>query len=242
MRKSKSSDRQVLFTTEQLCDIWEKVCSDPDAQRALERLDEAGFRLSHLKPQDATFKHPNWADYIAAIPLLRNKPSTRRIHDKTSFRKYWPLVRELRRFAAIVIMPFVDLAIFSRRDYPPPTIGTLREDLLKAASMLEHFLSWSYYVRQVNPRNAVIAELRWTIRHRTGRPHDREFTVLIHAAFRAAGFEEGCYIDATTLDRIEKRQKEGRVKANQRIRYVNGSSPPYFRRSTRIHRNSRKRV
>ncbi len=80
MRTSKSSGYQVPFTTEQLCDIWEKIRSNPDAKRALERLDEAGFRISHLKPRDATFKHPSWADYIAAPPLVPNKPSTRRIH------------------------------------------------------------------------------------------------------------------------------------------------------------------
>ena len=71
-RASKGSEHVVLFTTEQLCDIWEKICSAPDARRALERLDEAGFRISHLKPMDASFKQPSWAYYIAALPLLPN--------------------------------------------------------------------------------------------------------------------------------------------------------------------------
>jgi hypothetical protein len=241
-RVSKRSEHPEPLTTEQLRDIWGKIRSDTDARGALERLDEAGFRISHLKPVDATFKQPSWADYIAALPLLPNEPSTRRIHHKTSFRKYLPLVQELRQVAANVNIPFVDVTIFGGRDYPLPAIGTLGEDLLKAAEMLEHFLSWDYYVRYVNPRNAVIAELRWTIRARTGRPHDRELSVLIDAAFRAAGCKEGCFIDSTTLDRIEKRQRESRVKANRRMRYLISVFPPSLRRSTRIRRNSRKRV
>jgi hypothetical protein len=241
-RPIKSSGHAKPLTTEQLCIIWEKIQSDSDAHRALERLDEAGFRISHLKPQDATFKHPSWADYIAAIPLLPNEPTTRRIHRKTSFRKYWPLVRELQAFAAKVNKPFVEVAIFGSRDYLDSAINTLGEDLLKAASTLERFLFWDYYVRYVNPRNALIAELRWTIREKTGRPHDRELATLIDAAFRAAGYKEGCYIDSTALDRIEKRQKESRVKADQRIRHLMSPSAPSPRSSTRIRRDSRKRV
>ncbi len=239
---SKSSEHSEPLTTEQLRGIWEKIRSDTDARRALKRLDEAGFRISHLKPGDATFKHPNWADYIAALPLLPNEPSTRRVHRRTSFEKYWPLVRELREFAANLEDPFAEVVVFSRKDLPCPAIATVPEDLLTAAAMLEHFLSWDYYVRHRNPRNALIAELRWTIRQRTGKPRDRDLNTLIDAAFRAAGYKEGCYIDSTTLDRIEKLQKEGRVKAYRRVRYLIGESSPPLRHSTRIRRNSEKHV
>ena len=241
-RASKGSEHMELPTNKRLCDIWEVILSDSDARKALERLDQAGFRISHLKPNDATFKHPTWADYIAAIPLLPNEPSTRRIHSKTSLRKYWPLIQELRQFAARVNFPFVDVTIYGETDYPVFAVDTLREDLLKAATMLEYFLSWNYCVLHLNPRNAVIAELRWTIRERTGRPHDRELNVLIDAAFRAAGYKEGCYIDSTALDRIEKRQGESRVKANRRIQDLIGASSPSLRRSTRVRRSGRKRV
>ena len=219
-RVSKSSERSEPLSTERLCGIWEKVRSDTDARKALERLGHAGFRISHLTPRDASFKHPNWADYIASLPLLPNEPTTRRIHQKTTFRKYWPLIRELHRLAANVNAPFVELKIYGTRDYPFPVMRTLQEDLLKAASILEHFLSWDWSVRHLNPRNAVIAELRWAIRERTGRPHDGDLNILLDAAFRAAG-KEKCYIDSTTLDRIEKRQKEGRVKAGRRVRSLN---------------------
>jgi hypothetical protein len=241
-RKSRDRERSEELTTERLRDIWEKIRSDPSACRALEQLDEAGFQISHLRPRDASFKHPNWADYIAALPLLPNAPTTRRIHSKASVRKYWPLVRELRRFAAKVNEPFVEVAVISRRDYPLAALRTFKEDLLKAASMVEHFLSLDYYARNVNPRNAVIAELRWTIREKTGAPHDREFNVLIDAAFRAAGHKEGCYIDPSALDRIEKRQRESRVKANQRVRRLISAPSSPLPHSTRIRRKPRKRV
>jgi hypothetical protein len=238
----KSSEYTESLTTERLCDIWEKTRSDAEGRRALERLDEAGFPISHLTPNDATFKRPCWADYVAALPLLPNRPSTRRIHSKTKLRKYWPLVRELRRFAATANSPFAEVRIFGRKDDPDSSLSS-RDDLLKAATTVEDFLSWDYCVHNLNPRHALIAELRWTIRQRTGKPHDRELNVLIDAAFRAAGYEKGCFfIDSTTLDRIEKRQMESRVKAHQRIRRLMSTSSPSPRRSTRIRRNSRKRV
>jgi hypothetical protein len=64
-----------LLTTDRLGDIWEKIRSDAEGRRALKRLEEAGFRISHLTPSDATFKRPCWADYVAALPLLPNRPS-----------------------------------------------------------------------------------------------------------------------------------------------------------------------
>jgi hypothetical protein len=234
-KASKRSEHTEPLTTRQLCDIWQKILSDGDGRRALELLDEAGFPISHLKPTDATFNHPSWADYIAAIPLLANKPSTRLIHSKISLRKYRPVVEELRQFAEIVRMPFMELTIFGSedypnffggKDYPDFTLSTLRDDLLKTATMLEHFLSWDYCVRNLNPRHAVIAELRHTIRQKTGRPHDRELNDLMDSAFRAAGSKKDCYIDSTTLERIEKRQRESRVKAHQRIRRLLSTSSP----------------
>jgi hypothetical protein len=160
----KSSEQPEPLTTQRLYEIWDKVLADPDARRALERLDKAGFLISHLKPNDAAFVHPTWADYITAIPLLPEKPSTRRIHYATSSRKYLSLIQGLRELANAA-GPFRDVAIFAARDYSGD--GSLREDLLKTASMLEDYLSWNYYVRHLNPRHALIAELRWTNRKTT---------------------------------------------------------------------------
>jgi hypothetical protein len=214
----KSGEQSVPFTTKQLREIWERIRYDNIASSALRRLDKAGFQISHLVPRDATFKHPNWTDYIAALPLLPNKPITRRFHSKTEVRKYWPLVRELHRFAAMLNDPFADVHVFGVRDLSMTAIRDLRDDLLKASSTLNHFLSWNYYVRDRRTRNALIAELRSTIRLRTGKPHDRELRILMHASFQAAGHEEGLRINSNALDRIEKRERESRKRANQRVR------------------------
>lgn len=112
--QSKNSKHPELLSTERLCDIWKKILSDRRAKAALERLAQAGFPIAHLQPSDATFKHPSWADYIAALPLLPNKPSTRHIHRKVTLEKHWPVVRELRRFAAQLSAPlFVDVTILA---------------------------------------------------------------------------------------------------------------------------------
>jgi hypothetical protein len=86
-KKHASSQYIKPLTTERLCDIWEKIRSDSDGCWALERLGEAGFRISHLKPRDAAFKHPTWADYIAALPLLPNKPTTQTHSQQDQFAK-----------------------------------------------------------------------------------------------------------------------------------------------------------
>lgn len=210
---SKRNVQRLELTTERLCEIWQNVLSDPDAYRALERLDKAGFQILHLRPHDASFKHPNWADYIAAMPLLPDKASARRIHYAIRSGKYLRLIQELRELANAPD-PFREVAIFAARDYPKG--ADLREDLLKTASVLEAYCSWNYYVRYLNPRQALLAELRWMIRCRTGKPHDRELNVVLDAVFRAAGYD-GFYMDSTALDRLEKRQRESRVKAMRRI-------------------------
>jgi hypothetical protein len=102
----------------------------------------------------------------------------------------------------------------------------------RAASFIEKFLSWDWYIRERNPRNVLIAELRWTIRDRTGKPHDRELSTAIDAAFRAAG-REVLRLDNTTLDRIEKREKEIRVKSFRRLDFYAGLNRTPKSQSTR---------
>jgi hypothetical protein len=57
------------------------------------------------------------------------------------------------------------------------------------AELAQRLASRCGYVRDRNPRNAVIASIRWMIRHRTEESHDRQFASLIDAAFTAAGKE-----------------------------------------------------
>jgi len=214
-------------STERLIEVWNKIRADPDARWAFKQLKAAGFPLAHLQPKaDASFEYRCWADYIAAIPLVPNEPTTREIRHASRFRKCLRVVQEMREVAAAINPPFDDVSIYAKKEYP--TERSIAADLSYAATVLEHFLGWNVTIRRLNCRDALIAELRWTIRDKTrkpgkpgepdkrGKPHDREFGVLIDAAYRSAGYKDGCYIDATALDRIEKRQKESRVKLHRR--------------------------
>ncbi len=234
------------LTLGQLNDVWQKVRRDPDAAKALARLERDGFPIGHLKPQDPTFKQPCWADYIAAITFLSNRPSRRQIHRGRTLRKHLSLVAVLRRFAWKVNDPFCDKTVVSAQDLSIEEMRNLGKRLMETAEFLEKFLSWDWYTRDMNPRNSLIAGLRWTIRWRTGHPHDRELAILVDAAFRAAGINEGYYLDATTLDRIEKRDKEGRVKATGRLLHLRRPGPTLksgrVANSTRFPRNRGKGV
>jgi hypothetical protein len=234
------------LTLGRLNDVWEKVLRDPEGYKALLRLERDGFGIAHLRPQDPTFKHPNWSDYIAAIPFLPNRSSRRQIHRRSVLRKHVSLVRALRDFAGKVNDPFCQVSIESPKKLSIDEILDLDKHLMETAEFLEKFLSWDWYTRDKNARNCCIAELRWTIRERTGVPHDRELSILVDVAYRAAGIKEGLYLDATTLDRIEKREKEGRVKATCRLRGLTVpmsiAKPVGLSRSTTFRRNRGKRV
>jgi hypothetical protein len=177
---------------------------------------------------------------------LPNCPARRQLHRRNTLRKYRVLVNILREFGAKVESPFCEKRIVATADCSIDDPRTLGKDLLQTAELLEKVLSWSWYTREKNPRNALIAELRSTIRSRTGNPHDRELSILVDAAFRAAGVEDGLYLDPTALERIEKREKEGRVKATCRLNFISGLSPtpkpPRLKYSTRFPRNRGKRV
>lgn len=221
-----------LPTLGQLNSVWRGVLRDPTAQEALDQLKQAGFDITHLTPRDPTLRSPSWADYIAAIPLVENRPSRSHFHRRASLRKHLPLVMVLRNFARQFRDPIREkrLIVTANTAIPPD------EDLCKladeAASFIEKFLSWDWYIRERNPRNALIAELRCTIRDRTRRPHDRELSAVIDAAFRAAHRNE-LRLDNTTLDRIEKREGEIRVKSSRRLNFCSGLSQTPKSESTR---------
>src|SRR5262249_25676824 len=221
---------------DQLNAVWDRVLRDPEAIRAFSRLEENGFRLSDSRPRDPTFRRPSWADYVAAIPFLPNRPSRRHIHRHGTLRKYLPLVKALRTFEQKVRDPFCEKRIVCKRDIEICDISELGERIANIANFVEDFLSWDWYARDRNPRNALIAELRWTIRSRTRKPHDEDLSALIDAAFRAAG-GKGPMLDNTTLDQIENREAQGRIKATHRSNYYAGIEPTpkseFLTRSTR---------
>ncbi len=204
-------------TLRQLNSVWNTVLKDATALKALDQLERDGFKIGHLRPQDPTFHNPSWADYIAAIPLLENRPSRNHFYHRASLRKHLPLTRVLRNFARQFDDEFCEKVI-STRNTKVPRHQDLPDLAKRAASFIANLLSWDWYVRERNPRNVLIGELRWNIRARTGKPHDRELSTLIDAAYRAAGRKELC-LDNTTLDRMEKREKETRIKSFRRLNF-----------------------
>jgi hypothetical protein len=229
-------------TLDQLIAVWRRMLADPDAKRALAKLKQDGFPIEHLMPHD--LRYPCWADYFAAIPYLPNRPSRRQIHSAKSLRKHLPLLMALRQFAMKANEPFCEIRMVTGNQI---LIGTSKEfgnQLVQATDLIEKFISWNWSMRDRNPRNTVIALLRWGIRHHTGCPHDFELATLIDAASRAAG-KSGIYLDAKTLARIERLELEGRVKAACRLNYVSGKSPsplPGIFLSTRFPLNRKKHV
>ncbi len=67
---------------EQLRQVWKNACKDRYAQRALGKLKRDGFDITRLSPRDATLRSPTWADYIAALPFLPNRPTRRQLHHR----------------------------------------------------------------------------------------------------------------------------------------------------------------
>ena len=168
------------LTLDLLVSVWQRILEDPDAKSALATLKEDGFPLDHLMPHDA--RYTCWADFIAAIPFLSNRPSRRQLHSAKTLRKHLPLVKIMRDLAAKASEPFCEI----RRTTPKGTyLGidpNLARELSSAADLLYEFLSWDWYTRNRNERNSVIARLRGEIRQRTGTPHDKELGILIYAS------------------------------------------------------------
>ena len=102
---------------ERLRQVWEKVCGDQDGRRALAKLARDSFDLRRLSPQDATLRHPNWADYIAALPFLPTRPTRRQVHLATELRKHRALIPALRRLALKMNDPFCEVVVVRFRPF-----------------------------------------------------------------------------------------------------------------------------
>lgn len=216
------------LTLQQLVEVWNKILKDKGAQQALATLAKDGFRISHLSPRDPSLRNPCWVDYIATIPFVPNRPSRTRFYRKTSLQKHWPLVRVMRRFAVKLDDPFCEMGVALGRHYSVNEDPSLGKRMTEASELIEKLLSWNWYTREKNPRNALIACLRWQIRERTKKPHDKELLAIISAAFRATGKKEGFYLTPNALDRIEKREKESRVRAASRFRSWLSTEPALY--------------
>jgi hypothetical protein len=194
--------------------IWDFVKQDADGRRALNKLARAGFDIRGLPVGGGTL---TWADHIAGLPLVSNRTSSRRIHGGAELKQYAPLLGVLRELSSAIDDSFCEVVVVRPSGSSRLEKLDLRQEVKRTAEFLDSFMNWHWYVRHVNVRNYLIAGLRWEIRERTQKPHDAELSTLIDAAYRGAGHKDGLYVDTTALDRMEKREKESRVKAHMRL-------------------------
>jgi hypothetical protein len=225
-------------TLHELQAVWRKILENPEAVGALARLKRDGFPISRR----ALNEHPSWASHIASIPFLPNRDSRPRLHRGKSLRKHMSLVNFLREFAAETNVNFCEIRIRRGNEILLKDSREFSAELSQAADLIEKLISSNWSVRHQNPRNTVIASLRWTIRDRTGSPHDLELANLIDAAREAAG-KQPIYLGPQRLARMERLELEGRGKAASRLEFVSGkSTSPSFDKSllTRFPRNRKK--
>jgi len=154
-------------------------------------------------------------------------------------------VKVIRNFVVKASDPFCEIRVNAPKVIYPGIHPDRIRELSTAADLLEEFLSWDWYIRHRNVRNSVIARLRWEIRWKSGAPHDKELGILIYASFRAAGIKEDSYLDTSTLNEMEQRDKGGRKNATCRLNDLGellGKPDGGQAQSTRFSRNRKKRV
>lgn len=210
-------------TLEQLQAVWQHILADPGARKALDTLKQDGFAIDHLTPDNLA--HINWSGYVALIPFLPDTATRRRLYRGGALSKHRSLVQVLREFAEQARDPFCEFRrVRGKNQWLIGVSSEFREQLEKSADLIEGLISSSWSARLRNPRNTLIAGLRRGIRDKTRAPHDSELSTLIDAAFSGAG-KTPIYLEPRALERIEKRELEGRVKTACRLNFVAGINP-----------------
>ena len=198
---------------EDLDRIWQAIREDKDGARALAILKKHGFDLKRIPVESYT-----WPGIIASIPFLPHRPARTRILSRPyALRLATGFLRELARSLASP-----DSRV-EARDLRAKVIYTKASDELnflhfkKAADFLEQVFSWEWVITEHNPRQNAIASLRWEIKWRTKKPHDREPADLLDAAFRAGGFKEGFQMQFESLKKTETYERETRKAARRKL-------------------------
>ena len=72
-------------------------------------------------------------------------------------------------------------------------------------------------IAEHNPRQNAIASIRWEIKRRTKKVHDKELADLLDATYRAGGFKEGSYITPESLKKTQTTERETRKAARRKL-------------------------
>jgi hypothetical protein len=198
---------------EDLDSIWQAIRKDKRGARALAVLKKHGFDLERI-PVDLH----TWPGMITTIPFLPNcRARSRLLSRPYGLRLATGFLRQLARSLASPYSrveardPRGKVIYMQASDELNPSLFT------KAADFLEKVSSWKWVITEHNPRQNAIAYLRWEIKSRTKKPHDRQLADLLDATFRAAGFKEGFYMTFESLKKTETIERETRKAARRKL-------------------------
>ena len=198
---------------EELRRIWRAIQKDKVGAGALTILKEYGFDLDKIGVEPCT-----WPGIIASIPVLPSQRArSRLLRPPAALRSASGFLLELARG---LTSPYSHVEARDPRAGVIYTEGSDELDprnFLKAAEFLEKVLSRKWVITEHNPLQNAIASLRWEIKWRTKKPHDKEIVDLLDAAFRAAGFKKGFQMQFESLKKAEKFERETRKAGRRKL-------------------------
>lgn len=203
--------RQMLRDLER---IWNKIQNDRGAASALAALKRDRLNLAGIGVGPNSLPA-----IIASVPFLPNRRARSRVLPRPQGLRL--TIRFLRELGNSLTLPFSRVEAYDARArvmYFPPSDELRPSSFLQATELLERVWSWRWVVTEQNPLVATIALLRWEIRRRTKKPHDRELIDLLDAAYRAAGFREGFPIELESFKKVERQERESRMAASRKLR------------------------
>lgn len=198
---------------EDLKKIWSTIRKDRYGARALAILKRDGFDLVRIPVESRT-----WPGMIASIPFLPNLRARSRLLPRPQYlRLSIGFLRELSRSLA---SPHCHVEAYDPREriiYMKPSNEMSPLLFTEAVNCLEKMRSWKWVIAEHNPRQHAIASLRWEIRWRTRKPHDKELADLLDATFRACGLKESSYMASESLKKTETTERETRKAARRKL-------------------------
>ena len=198
---------------EDLNRLWRAIRKDRYGARALATLKKHGFDLERIGVEFHT-----WPGIIASIPYLPDHRARSRLLPRPHGLRL--AIRFLRELSRSLASPYSHVEAYDPRAQVIYMRASDEMNLLrftKTADFLEKVSSWKWVIAEHNPRQNTIASLRWEIKRRTKKSHDKELADLLDAAFRAGGFKEGSHMTSESLKKTETTERETRKAARRKL-------------------------
>jgi hypothetical protein len=164
--------------------MWNKIRRDPQAAKALRKLELAGYDgLSTIPTSKDSI-----TGAIALVPFLPNERARSRLQPKLPSAR--PIIRFLRELTLAARNDYSNLQAHDKRGHW--VFGKAFEGIHpRKLEEMTNFLDWVFSMRWLiihhNPRKLGIYEIREDFIDNTGKSHDAQILDLLDAAFRAAG-------------------------------------------------------